>query len=401
MSHGPPRSFPSINYPTIPNNNIPRQQQVLNGQQQQQQQQNFGQALVTSTGPSPTLGHLGQSTPNVTASASNSPSNTSGGGTRGITTPSSTHETLYCDSCQTFRHVSFFNERDFKYNVCNICHTRELQKRKHQMERYEMYDEQQRTYKQGRYSQPIQQQQQQQMYATPLPIQQPQLHSSAPINLGGNSNNSSGSNHTSPLPPPQTISSPQIKQSPPTSSMMLTLAQVNNNTNNASNTSASTSASNNNTNNNKSHMFSNPAMRNQSQLQSHMHSQQLMQPLPLPNQDLHQALKHEPIVLPSTTTSNTTTTSNMTTNTTTTNTVVTPAPVTHRTTTSSAERASQDIINFETFVRELEKETEFDRKQYHLDIGPLMESMGEGAGFTQLGRGICEKVLEGTKFNFR
>jgi hypothetical protein len=56
----------------------------------------------------------------------------------------------------------------------------------------------------------------------------------------------------------------------------------------------------------------------------------------------------------------------------------------------------------DAFVLELKKETTmFDRKQFHLDIEPLIQSKGEAPGFTQLGRGICEYVLEGTKFNFR
>lgn len=418
MSHGPPRPY-AHNYSNMPASNLsrqpPQQSQVLNSQQ------TFQQALVTSS--PPTIGHVQQANSNSTGAGSN---NTSAGSPSSVgrgMNPNATQETIYCDSCQTFRHVSFFNERDAKYNVCNICHTREMQKRKHQLERYEMYEEQQRTYKQARYHQiqyaTPQQQQHQQYQQQQLPPAQ--LHSSAPINL----NSSSAGN--SPLPPPQTISSPQIKQSPPSASMMLSLSQVKNNPNTNSNNNTS-----------KSNMFTNSTMRNQSQLQPHMHSQQVMSStisLPLPNQqqqqspDLHQIppssqIKHEsllhrldksntivntnlpnplppansnstPITLPSTSLNQPTPSTTAST------TVLTPPVTHHKNTSTSAERAAQEVIGLDTFVRELEGETEFDRKQYHLDIGPLMESMGENPGFTQLGRGICERVLEGTKFNFR
>ncbi|KAI8887121.1 hypothetical protein K501DRAFT_283421 [Backusella circina FSU 941] len=67
----------------------------------------------------------------------------------------------------------------------------------------------------------------------------------------------------------------------------------------------------------------------------------------------------------------------------------------------NSDKFSQQLITLDAFVLELKKEmTMFDRKQFHLDIGPLIQSMGESPGFTQLGRGICEYVLEGTKFNF-
>ncbi|KAF1801144.1 hypothetical protein FB192DRAFT_1384317 [Mucor lusitanicus] len=207
--------------------------------------------------------------------------------------------------------------------------------------------------------------------------------------------------------------------------MMLSLSQAKNNANT-------------NTNSSKSNMFTNSTMRNQSQLQPHMHSQQVMSStisLPLPNQqqqqqspDLHQIppsqIKHESLLhrldksttivntnlpnpLPPTSSSSTpitlpsTSLSQPTPSATTSATALTPPVTHHKNTSTSAERAAQEVIDLGTFVRELEGETEFDRKQYHLDIGPLMESMGENPGFTQLGRGICERVLEGTKFNFR
>ncbi|KAI7903989.1 uncharacterized protein BX663DRAFT_351832 [Cokeromyces recurvatus] len=411
MSQGPPRPYPSHNYPAIQNNSMPRQQQIINNQQA------FEHTLITSSPPAMT--HV--QTTNSSASAgsnstnTNSPNNTS----RGITTTplGSTQETLYCDSCQTFRHISFFQEREFKYKVCNLCHTRELQKRKHQLERYELYEEHQRNYKQARY-QNIQYNAPQQQQLSP----QQQLHSSTSINI----NNNAGG--VLPPPPSQSISSPQTKQSSSATSVMPT---NNGNVNN----------SNNNKHINRAHMFTPPIVS-----QAHMHSQQMMQssiPLPLPNQqsqshpqqlqsqDLQQIpqhqLKHEHLLqrLDKSNMINNSNTQRSTVPTTNAslassslpssvsimapanaslaqNQASLPSTIRHKSSSStSAEKASQEIISLERFVKELEKETEFDRKQYHLDIGQLIDNMGENPNFTQLGRSICERVLEGTKFNFR
>jgi hypothetical protein len=265
---------------------------------------------------------------------------------------------MYCDSCQTFRHVAFFNERDFKYGICTLCQNREVQKRKQQLERYEIYEEQQR--KQARY---------QMQYATApqLPPSHPiqsQIHS--PISLG----------HTP-------ASSPQIKQSSP--SIVPTLSSQINPT---------------------KPLFSSP-MRNQTQMQSNLHQQMIQA---LPTQDIQSAT-------PSTGATASTSTAAVGGSTVT---VTHPSlppptqtappqrqekpivmPTSIGRTSQLMDRQSQEVITFEVFVSLLERETEFDRKQYHLDISPLMETMGEGAGFTQLGRGICEHVLKGTKFNFR
>lgn len=331
MSHGPPRAYSSQSYSALP------RQQVMNNQQP------FQQNLINN---STTL---------------NSSSN--GGGST-TTAANSTQETLYCDSCQTFRHVSFFNEKDFKYNVCNLCHAREMQKRKHQLERYEMYEEQQRTLKQARYQNAIQ-----------YPV------SSSP--QGNNNNNSpitlndSRSSNTNNTPPSQTLASPQIK----TSSSPIMLNQTTS-PHNSKNVFTPTTP--------------NTSMRNQSQLQSHMHSlqpsitlpslpPQLQQQSPPSPQDLHDKSSNSnnsnltPIMLP--------------------NNPIFDSPT--PTSSNSSSGAEKDTIDLDQFVKELEKETEFDRKQYHLDIELLMNTLGENAGFTQLGRGICEKVLEGTSFNFR
>lgn len=342
MSQGPSRGFPSHNYSTIPQTSLPRQP-VMNNQQ------SFQQTIMTSSPPT-TIGNSSAS-PN----------------TRTMSTPNSAQQDkIFCDSCQTFRHVAYFGEKDFKYNVCNLCHTREMQKRKHQMERYDAFDDQQqRNYKQARY-QGIQ-----------YPATQQQLHTNAPITLNSRSNNSP---LPPPPPPPSSSSSqstpPQVKQSPPI------IHGLKNTTTNFSN--------------NKQHIFTPPnstaTMRNQSQL---MHPQSVLQnsiSLPLPNQQ-------SPHDIPVNTT-NDTPNGNLVLPSSAMTTTLTPI-TTHHKMSASAERASQDIISLDQFVKELEKEIEFDRKPYHLDIGPLMESMGENPGFTQLGRGICERVLEGTKFNFR
>ena len=383
MSHGPPRTFQSQAYSTLQTNPIPRQQAIAG-------QQVFQHALVT-TGPSATINQLGQNnnnSTNGTTSNNGSPSSISNTGSK------ATNAKIYCDSCQTFRHSNFFNDTEFKYNVCNICHNREMQKRKHQLERYEIYEEQ-RSYKQARFTSPQQSHLQYTQQQITAPINMNNNNSSNANSNSGGGGNSGGSTHTSSLTPPQTIPSPQIKQSPPASSILLPQQQINSNNNGNTN------------NTNNGNMFTNASMRNPSQLQSHLQAQQAMQSaisLPLPNHTSTEKdqnnTKTMPLNLPST-------------NVISPNALATPQPthstssptttiIHHRANSSSAvEKASLDVIDFPTFVRELEKETVFDRKQYHLDIIPLMDSMGENAGFTQLGRGICERVLEGTKFNFR
>ncbi|KAI8883369.1 hypothetical protein K501DRAFT_91345 [Backusella circina FSU 941] len=344
MSHNQARTFPSHGFSNMPTTAIPRQQ-IMN--------QPFQPG-----GPSPTLSHPSgsnavspSSTPRNSSSTTithslNGPSSSNSG--TSVSAPA-TQETMYCDSCQTFRHVAFFNERDFKYGICTLCQNREVQKRKQQLERYEMYEEQQR--KQARY---------QMQYATapqltPSHPIQSQIHS--PISLG----------HAP-------ASSPQIKQSSP--SIVPTLSSQINPT---------------------KPLFSSP-MRNQTQMQPNLHQQMIQA---LPTQDIQP------------TTSNTTTTPS--TSATSTPSAVTvahqPLPQRHEKritmntsisrTSQHMDRQSQEVITLDMFINLLERETEFDRKQYHLDISPLMETMGEGAGFTQLGRGICEHVLKGTKFNFR
>ncbi|KAI8390904.1 uncharacterized protein BYT42DRAFT_174165 [Radiomyces spectabilis] len=59
-----------------------------------------------------------------------------------------------------------------------------------------------------------------------------------------------------------------------------------------------------------------------------------------------------------------------------------------------------NAISINDFIAALKHETVFLRKQYLVDITPLLENLTESAGFTQLGRAICERVLEGTTFNF-
>lgn len=62
---------------------------------------------------------------------------------------------------------------------------------------------------------------------------------------------------------------------------------------------------------------------------------------------------------------------------------------------------SQAILSPNNFVLALQQESEFDRKQYVVDIQPLITELGKDAGFTQIGRAICDLILTGTKFNFR
>lgn len=388
MSQGPSRAFSTQNYTTIPNVPIqPRQQQQLHMQRSAlntQQQQPYPQLMNGGT----------SSSSNCAGTSTGTYDPIGNGIGRSAATSNGITESLYCDSCQTFRHVSVFRERDFKYKMCNLCQTRDIQKKKHQMEGYEMYEEQQRSYKHSsRYQQQVQYNQQ-------------QLHSSStPINLKSNSSSA----NSSPLPP----TSPQIiKQSPPANTHNNNSHLYNNTSSPSTNTTPIVIAA------------STNVMRSRMQQQP-IQSSTISLPLPaLQQQDLHHipsnqqrqdSLLHRldkvpttnnnltPLALPSphfitedvvvTATASITPVPVPSTNTTTT--------ATHNKSSTVAERAALNVISLDTFVKELEKENVFDRRQYHLDIRPLTESIGDNPSFTQLGRGICSKVLEGTKFNFR
>jgi hypothetical protein len=367
MSQGPSRAFPTQNYTAIPNVPIqPRQQQQLQMQHSalSNQQQSYPQFINGTNSSAP------NNSTNSNTNGTYSPNNN-----RSTTAANGVTDNLYCDSCQTFRHVSFFHERDFKYKVCNVCQTRDIQKKKHQIEKYELYEEQQKNYKH------------------PTRYQQ-QLHSSSsPINLSSNSN--SNSNSSPPLPPPQSMSSPPqiIKQSPPTTHII--------NTSHLYNNSPSPSSI--------APIIITATKRNQSRMQRQsIQASAISLPLPAPQQQ-QDSLSQSPnnnlthIITPTRTaitSTSTATTSSSPAPAPGANTILTP-PVTHHKSSTAAERAALDMIDLDTFVRELEKETHFDRRQYHLDIGPLIESIGDNPSFTQLGRGICGRVLEGTKFNFR
>ncbi|KAG1494061.1 hypothetical protein G6F47_009316 [Rhizopus delemar] len=357
MSIGPHRT--SYGFSTIPSTSNPlSRQHMMNAPA-------FQQVMTLVPSPNPSLSTQTNPKNNNSSNSSNNAALSRHSGAGGNA------QTLYCDNCQTFRHISFFQEKDFKYNVCRLCSEREMQKRMVNKERYEQYEEQQKNLKHNRYpispysqqQQQHQHQQQQQQTTTSsaytpnqtsplfpgssansppqtssqLSLQLPQM----PINLGGN--------NPANLPPPPNLATPNNSNHPSpqlnasSSSMMLGM----------------------NMNNSKSHLFPvNNTNRNdhhQQQQQIHMH-QIIQPPLPLPPRS-----KATPRL---------------------------------SSTSSSSSAVNVDLISLDEFVEELKKHVDFDRKLYHLDIQPLMEGMGSSAGFSQLGRGICEKVLEGTRFNF-
>ncbi|RCI01510.1 hypothetical protein CU097_015922 [Rhizopus azygosporus] len=251
-----------------------------------------------------------------------------------------------------------------------MCSDRELQKRLYNKERYEQYEEQQKNLKHNRYSIQQHQQRQQQTYsvqtATSVYAQQaqvpphyansnntaanptpaPSTSSQIPMQLPQMPIGLGGGNASANLPPPPNLAtptnsnnaSPQISTLS-SSSMMLGINMKGNNSSN------------------KQHTF-------QTQ-QLHMH--QVIQPsLPLPNPSIA-AQKNR---------------------------------ASNRAASNASIATNVNLISLDEFVEELKRHIDFDRKLYHIDIQSLIESMGPSAGFTQLGRKICEKVLEGTKFNF-
>ncbi|KAI8379537.1 uncharacterized protein BYT42DRAFT_330365 [Radiomyces spectabilis] len=461
MSHGPPRAFQALGYSSMRPTNLAPQS---HHHPIPTSQQAFQALAATTAMPHTTLPLHNNHAQGLAASSAVAVGAAGGQGAphSGPKPPGTSHESLYCNSCQSFRHVSYFyGERDLKYNVCDLCRSRDFQKRKHQMERYEMYEEQQRKYKQqARFSHQYQaqaqatsqQQQQQQPHPRsqqppqhpsqashgqhphpsqqqppqqyPSPQQQRPMHQLSPQFLQTQLQTPSSlalPRQSSQAVPP----SPQIKNSPfsnspiSASSMIPTLQQ--------SAQPLHTSS--------KPQFYTVTPMRPQSQIQS-MHKQivqpSMSLPLPIPQQlepnqrppkqpqptqqpsplPSHPQLSHElkrmspiqpqqhqlaqspsitekaaPVMLPNASSVSTVMNASMIRS--------TSSPST------SHDRGSQEIISLERFVTALQQETEFDRKQYTVDINPLLISMGDKAGFTKLGRAICERILMGTTFNFR
>ncbi|KAG1147634.1 hypothetical protein G6F38_004076 [Rhizopus arrhizus] len=362
MSIGPHRT--SYGFSTIPSTSNPlSRQHMMNAPA-------FQQVMTLVPSPNPSLSTQTNAKNNSSSNSSNNAAlsrHSRAGGNA---------QTEYCDNCQTFRHISFFQEKDFKYNICRLCNEREMQRSMANKERYEQYEEQQKSLKHNRYPiSPYSQQQQQQHQQQQHQQQRQQTTTSSAYTP----------NQTSPLFPGSSASSP-----PQTSSqlslqlpqMPITLGGNNpanlppppnlatpNNSNNSNNPSPQLNASSSsmmlgmNINNSKSHLFPvNNSNRNDHHQQQQIHMHQIIQPpLPLPQRS---------------------------------------KATTRLSSTSSSSAVNVDLISLDEFVEELKKHVDFDRKLYHLDIQPLIEGMGSSAGFSQLGRGICEKVLEGTRFNF-
>jgi hypothetical protein len=331
----------------------------------------FQQVMTLVPSPNPSLSTQTNAKNNSSSSSSNNAALSRHSGAGGNA------QMLYCDNCQTFRDNSVVQEKGFKYNVCRWCSEREMQKRMANKERYEQYEEQQKNLKHNRYPiSPYSQQQQQQQHQQQQQQQQTTTSSAytpnqtSPLFPGSSANSppqtssqlslqlpqmpiTLGGNNPANLPPPPNLATP-------------------NNSNNSNNPSPQLNASSSsmmlgmNMNNSKSHLFPvNNTNRNDHHQQQQIHMHQIIQPpLPLPQR--------------SKTTTRLSSTSS-----------------------SSSSAVNVDLISLDEFVEELKKHVDFDRKLYHLDIQPLIEGMGSSAGFSQLGRGICEKVLEGTRFNFR
>ncbi|KAI9247633.1 hypothetical protein BY458DRAFT_527075 [Sporodiniella umbellata] len=352
MSIGPHR--PSFGFSTIPStpNSLPRQHMMNTP--------TFQQVMTLVPSPNASINTPNSSHTNNSSSGNSVPTSRQNG-------PGGATQTMYCDNCQTFRHISFFQDKSYKYSVCRLCDEREIQKRMVNKERYEQYEEQQKNLKQTRYPMPQCSFPQTSQAPPPvfsgvantstspvpqapsaqLSIQLPQM----PITLGGNHSPAN-------LPPPSNLAAPtnnsnnnsHLSPQMNTSSGMILGMNINGNKQPLFSTPANkTTASAGNASSNTTSTNNNHTIRNDS--------------LPM----------HPP--------------SN-------------PATLRMRSANRTSSSSHVDLISLGEFVEELKKQVDFDRKLFHLDIQPLIEVMGPLAGFSQLGRGICEKVLEGTRFNF-
>ncbi|KAI7863965.1 hypothetical protein BDF14DRAFT_1998088 [Spinellus fusiger] len=140
MSHRPPREYQPLGYSQLPTSTLgqPHRQSVMN-------QQAFQQAMTGASPASMPAAHSANSSqPTVVTVASNSTS------TAVSHSPSGSIQNNQCDNCHALHSVQYQNERGLKYNLCDTCRSQELTKRKSQMDRYDMYDEQQNSYKHPR-----------------------------------------------------------------------------------------------------------------------------------------------------------------------------------------------------------------------------------------------------------
>ncbi|KAI8366447.1 hypothetical protein EDC96DRAFT_166465 [Choanephora cucurbitarum] len=437
MSHGPSRAYPSHSYSAMSPNTMARQQVMSSPQSFQQ--------IVASS--SPNLGNMGSpssnSNPNVVATSANAvanspvstrtisnrlqasksptsnasaaPSNSSKSTSGGAL---SAQDKLYCDSCQTFRSIDIFVKKDHTYNVCRICQNREMQKKKQHAERFEVFEEQQQRNKQQRfiqYTAPSSSQQQQAL--SPTLLNNSNNNTSNKSNLNNNNHHTSSNATTGNNTMNSHVFSPLAHSASSSNS--------GNNTDTSSNTpshiksSSTASGSNHTRHNNDKHVYT--TINSMPQVQSHLPPQTMQSsislPMPTQQQEMQQ-MKNEAFIhrleksnmmnntqnstnpmtsiMPATSVTSTSNALGSSVDRNGTNTITT-----HHKASAALERASQTVISLEAFVHELERESEFDRKTYHLNIQPLIIRLGSNPGFTQLGRAICEHVLEGTKFNFR
>jgi hypothetical protein len=68
---------------------------------------------------------------------------------------------------------------------------------------------------------------------------------------------------------------------------------------------------------------------------------------------------------------------------------------------SNTHNQALEVLSPDAFVEALHQSQNFERKQFAIAMAPIVAEVGSEAGFTQLGRAVCDRVLKGTGYNFR
>jgi hypothetical protein len=68
---------------------------------------------------------------------------------------------------------------------------------------------------------------------------------------------------------------------------------------------------------------------------------------------------------------------------------------------SNTHNQALEVLSPDAFVETLRQSQNFERRQFAIDMAPIIAEAGNEPGFTQLGRAVCDRVLQGTGYNFR
>ncbi|CAM0138379.1 hypothetical protein VKS41_002929 [Umbelopsis sp. WA50703] len=368
MSHGPPTYN---TYPPIPSPTLPSQTQIVSP--------HAFQPLHPQSRPNGSQHTQGMPQPRQDAT-------TVGVGADMIPGPP---PNIYCERCQQARPSDFFEASGaLRYNMCSICRSRDAQRRRNtEIDRYEQashhYNAQQRQQQSNvasASSQPQQPQQQPRPYPTHVQTgyQHLRSHPQLPPQVSPHMHQSQlplSPMQTQMLPPqpPPLRSQSHMQQSPIPSSPQLRQLPP--------------------------QQLAPP--QNVVQQQNRQQAQQQPPPTAQQQQAASNWMRQQPPQAPDPVKPSPTTTASGRTDAKRSNARANgPQGGTLLNMPSNTHNSSLEVLSPEVFVETLRQSQNFERKQFAIDMAPIIAEAGNEAGFTQLGRAVCDRVLQGTGYNF-